>query len=358
MNFNEIFEAENIWFSIITVALAVITALILHFAIFWYLKRSRLFTDREFINNVRNYLYAPMRLLFVILFIILVYPSLGFITASYFGLIRHILSLALIADIVWLAIKMIRLGGLLLMRQYDLDVKDNYEARKAYTQFHMIENILIFLITVLGIGIMLMTFDAVREVGVSLLTSAGIAGIILGFAAQKLIATILAGVQIAFTQPFRIDDVVIVEDEWGRIEEINLTYVVVKIWDERRLVVPTTYFLEKPFQNWTRTEAQILGTVYILTDYQVPFIKLREELTRLLESTPLWDKRVNVLQVTDTKENTIELRALMSARDASIAWDLRVFVREKLISYLQNNYPESLPRTRVNIEQMEMTREK
>jgi small-conductance mechanosensitive channel len=195
-----------------------------------------------------------------------------------------------------------------------------------------------------------MTFESIRAVGVSVLTSAGIAGIILGFSAQKAIGTLLAGIQIAITQPIRIDDVVIVDGEWGRIEEINLTYVVVKIWDKRRLVVPSTYFIENTFQNWTRESADILGTVFIYTDYTVSFDAVREELTRLLKSSPHWDGNVNVLQVTDVKERTIELRALMSAKDSGTAWDLRVFIREKLIAFLQEKYPESLPKTRITLQ--------
>jgi small-conductance mechanosensitive channel len=190
----------------------------------------------------------------------------------------------------------------------------------------------------------------VRQFGTAIIASAGVAGIIVGFAAQKSIATLLAGFQIALTQPIRIDDVVIVENEWGRIEEITLTYVVVSIWDLRRLVLPITYFIEKPFQNWTRTSADILGTVFIHVDYSAPLDELRAELTRILEASPLWDRKVAVLQVTDAKERTLEVRALASARDASAAWDLRCEVREKLIAYLQKNHPGSLPRLRARME--------
>ena len=185
----------------------------------------------------------------------------------------------------------------------------------------------------------------------SILTSAGIAGIILGLSAQKVFGTIFAGIQIAIAQPIRLDDVVIVEGEWGRIEEIKLTYVVVQIWDKRRLVLPTTYFIEKPFQNWTRNSSDILGTVYIYTDFDLPIEKLREELTRLLNATELWDRKVNVIQVTNMTEKTMELRALMSAEDAPTAWDLRVYARENLIKYIKENYPGSLPRTRLEIKE-------
>ena len=194
-----------------------------------------------------------------------------------------------------------------------------------------------------------MSFDSIRSIGVSLLTSAGIAGIIIGLAAQKAIATLLAGIQIALTQPIRIEDVVIIEGEWGWIEEITLTYVVVRIWDKRRLVVPTTYFIENTFQNWTRNSSEILGTVFIYTDYEIPFEKLREELTRLLQGSSLWDRKTNVLQVTDATDRSVEIRALMSAKDSPTAWDLRVYVREQLIVFIKENYPESLPKSRVSL---------
>ncbi len=195
-----------------------------------------------------------------------------------------------------------------------------------------------------------MTFDSVRQYGASILASAGIIGIIIGVAAQRVLANLLAGFQIAITQPIRIDDVVIVENEWGRIEEIHLTFVVVKIWDQRRLVMPSTAFIEKPFQNWTRQSSDLLGTVFIYADYTLQVDSVREELTRVLESTPLWDKKVNVLQVTNASDKTMELRALMSAKDSPTAWDLRVFVREKLIGFLQQNYPDCLPKSRVTLE--------
>ncbi len=256
----------------------------------------------------------------------------------------------LITSIAWALIALLRYGKKQVVQRYHPALEDNFEARKRYTKYTVLENIIIFLIVLIAMGFSLMLFESVREIGVSLFASAGVAGIILGFAAQRIIATILAGLQIAFTQPIRLDDAVIVEGEFGRIEEINLTYVVVRLWDKRRMVLPSTYFIEQPFQNWTRTTAEILGTVLLYTDYNVPISALREELTRILEATPLWDKQVNVLQVTDAKENTVEIRALMSARNASAAWDLRVHVREKMIEFLQQNYPNSLPKQRLVIE--------
>ncbi|PKA98421.1 small-conductance mechanosensitive channel [Flavobacteriaceae bacterium MAR_2009_75] len=259
-------------------------------------------------------------------------------------------TLLFIFAFTWLILSAIKVIKHHVVGKYDLQSSDNFKARKVTTQFNILERIIIFIVIILAIGIALMSFEGIREIGVSIFASAGVAGIIIGFSAQKLIGTILAGIQIAIAQPIKIDDVVIVEGEWGRIEKIMLTYVVVKIWDKRRLIVPTTYFIEKPFQNWTKSSADILGTVFLYTDYNVPFDALRKELTRILESTDLWDKEVNVLQVTDTKANYVETRALMSAKDSPTAWDLRVHVREKLITFLQQNYPQSLARTRVSFE--------
>ncbi|MEX0980470.1 MAG: mechanosensitive ion channel domain-containing protein [Bacteroidales bacterium] len=264
--------------------------------------------------------------------------------------LNHIINLLIIFAITWLVIKFIGLCRTMILKRYDSEEKDNLRARKAHTQIKIIERILIAVIIIISLSIALMTFEGIRKVGVSLFASAGVAGIILGLSAQKLLGNMLAGFQNALAQPIRLDDVVIVEGEWGRIEEINLTYVVVSIWDKRRLIVPTTYFIEKPFQNWTRQMAEILGTVFIYTDYTVPFDKLREELTRILKTDENWDGKVNVLQVTNATEKTVEVRALMSSVDSPSAWDLRVHVRVKLIEYLQKNHPECPPRRRMILE--------
>ncbi len=265
-------------------------------------------------------------------------------------IVGHLSLIGIVISIAWFLIFSFKVFKNQMLRKYDVDTANNLKARKVYTQYTILENIIIFIIVVLALGISLMSFDSIRSVGVSVLTSAGIAGIIIGLAAQKAIATLLAGIQIAITQPIRLDDVVIVEGEWGWIEEINLTYVVVRVWDKRRLVVPTTYFIEKTFQNWTRTSADILGTVYIYVDYGIPFDEIRKEQTRLLEATDLWDGNVDVLQVTNSTEKTVEMRVLVSAKDSPTAWDLRVYLREKLLVFIKENYPESLPKSRVALE--------
>lgn len=270
---------------------------------------------------------------------------LGMEDATYW--FKKISTLLFIFSFTWLILVCLKIIKNIILKQYDMGQSDNLLARKVYTQFTILERIAIFIVILLALAAALMSFEEIREVGISIFASAGVAGIIIGFSAQKLIATILAGIQIAIAQPIKIDDVVIVEGEWGRIEEITLTYVVVQIWDKRRLIVPTPYFIDKPFQNWTKKSSEILGTVFLYTDYNVPFDKLREELTRILEGTELWNGEVNVLQVTDSKPGSVEIRALMSAKDSPTAWDLRVLVRERLITYLQQNYPESIARTRI-----------
>jgi len=299
--------------------------------------------------NFANKIWIPLLIFLVSLFCQIAIIIKLFRYDYTYTLVGHLSTIGIILSTAWSLIVLLKVFKARVLRKYDVSTTDNLKARKVYTQFMILENIIIFLIAVLAVGIALMSFDSIRSIGVSLLTSAGIAGIIIGLAAQKAIATLLAGIQIALTQPIRIEDVVIVEGEWGWIEEITLTYVVVRIWDKRRLVVPTTYFIEKTFQNWTRSSSEILGTVFIYTDYEVPFDKLREELTRLLESSPLWDRKTNVLQVTNATDRSVEIRALMSAKDSPTAWDLRVFIREKLIVYIKENYPESLPKSRVSL---------
>jgi small-conductance mechanosensitive channel len=233
---------------------------------------------------------------------------------------------------------------------YSLDTENNLSARKVRTQTQYLKRVGNIIILVLVIAAILMSFERVRSVGSGLLASAGVAGILIGFAAQKSIANLLAGFQIAFTQPIRIDDVVIVENEWGKIEEITLTYVVVRIWDKRRLVLPITYFIEKPFQNWTRVSSDLLGAIYLYVDYTAPLAEMRAEYERLVKSNDLWDGEAFVMQVTDATERTMQVRMLATARNAPQAFDLRCMLREGMIDFLQKNYPAALPRTRSMVE--------
>lgn len=263
------------------------------------------------------------------------------------NLAQNLLTVGLIGALAYLLMQLVGVMTELLLSRYRLDTADNLHARGVHTQVTVLRKLAVAVIFLFALASMLMVFDSVRRLGTAMLASAGIASVIIGFAAQKSLATLLAGFQIAMTQPIRVDDVVIVEGEWGRIEEIALTYVVVKIWDERRLVVPITYFIEKPFQNWTRNSSELLGTVFLYMDYTVPLADLRAEFDRVVTASPLWDGRVKIVQVTDAKERTLELRCLVSTRDAPQGFDLRCEVREKLVDWLQRNHPGALPKERV-----------
>jgi len=258
-----------------------------------------------------------------------------------FATFEKISRIMLILTIGWLLIQVVRGLFHYWQKRFDITNPNNLEARKRLTQMSMIERIVIITIAFIFVAIALMTIESVRQLGVSLLASAGVAGIIIGFAAQRSFGQVFSGIQIAFTQPIRLDDVVVIEGEWGRIEEINITYAVVKIWDERRLIVPIDYFLNTPIQNWTRSNSDILGTVFLYVSYDLPLDPLREELARIVKDDPHWDGRVQNIQVTDSKEWYKEIRVLVSSVDSSKNWELRVAVREKLIDYINEHYPGS-----------------
>ena len=311
-------------------------------------KRMRQWADRT--SSIIGKVIVPivaqtLRLTVPLLGVILLLPLLRlpeewtWVTQKAFGIL-------LIGAFSFLIIHSINAVQAALLSRHRMDAPDNLSARKIYTQVSVIRKIIVSTVVILATGSILMLFDPVRQFGTSILASAGIAGIVIGFAAQKTLGNVLAGIQIALTQPLLIDDIVVVEGEFGQIEEITLTYVTVRTWDLRRLVLPITYFVEKPFQNWSRVSTDLLGTVILYLDYQVPMGELRKELKRLVETNPKWDKKVCGLQVTDAKEHTIEVRALVSAVDPGKLGDLRAEVREGLIQFLCRNHPESLPRSR------------
>lgn len=290
----------------------------------------------------------------ITLFLILLEPlakRFSMETNLFFDFLIHQSERLIIISVAWFLFTVLKLLKHILKSKYDINVEDNLKSRKVHTQINILERVVLSGIIIFAVGMLLLSFDKIREIGVALFASAGVAGIILGLAAQRVVGALLAGLQIAFTQPFRIEDAVIVEGEYGWVEEISLTYVVIRLWDKRRLVLPSTYFLDKPFQNWTRHTAEITGSVFLYTDYHVPFDALRAELTRLLEGSDLWDGQVNVLQVTNAKESNIEIRILVSAKTSPIAWDLRVYIREKMIEFIREHYPDSLPRTRIKLEE-------
>ncbi|MBK5196446.1 MAG: mechanosensitive ion channel [Proteiniphilum sp.] len=258
-----------------------------------------------------------------------------------YAVLKKISLILLILTIGWFIVQVIRALFHYWQKKFDINSPNNLEARKRLTQMSMIERIAVITIIFIFVSIALMTIESVRQLGVSLLASAGVAGIIIGFAAQRSFGQIFSGIQIAFTQPVRIDDVVVIEGEWGRIEEINITYAVVKIWDERRLIVPIDYFLNNPIQNWTRSTSNILGTVFLYVSYDLPVDPLRDELARIVKEDPNWDGRVQNIQVTESREWYKELRVLVSSTNSSLNWDLKVALREKLIDFINKNHPGS-----------------
>jgi small-conductance mechanosensitive channel len=295
---------------------------------------------------------GPVRLALPLLAAAVMQPFAG-LQGPLLQVMRQLISLLVIFTVAWTLVRAAALLEDYLLHRYNLQTADNLKARKVYTQVRYLRRVFSVLVAVLAIAMALMNFDKVRQLGTTILASAGILGIILGFASQRSIALLFAGFQVALTQPIRIDDVVVIEGEWGRIEEITLTYVVVRIWDLRRLVVPINFFVEKPFQNWTRVSAALLGTVYLYCDYGVPVQAVRAELERFLRASSLWDGKVADVQVTEATEKTLQLRALVSASDASKLWDLRCAVREQLVGFLQREYPLSLPRLRAELQEPE-----
>lgn len=260
--------------------------------------------------------------------------------------LARLMLIAVIGLVGWAAIAALHIAADLYLRRFRLDVDDNLLARKHNTQVRVLLRTADGMLVLLTFGAALMTFEPVRQYGVSLFASAGVAGIIAGLAARPVLSNLIAGVQLAMTQPIRIDDAVIVENEWGTIEEITATYVVVRLWDLRRMIVPLTYFIEKPFQNWTRDSSALIGSVFIYVDYRAPVAVIREKLTEIVKQSPNWNGQVVNLAVTDAKESTIELRCLASANSAGATFDLRCELREQLVAFLQREHPEALPRQR------------
>ncbi len=266
----------------------------------------------------------------------------------FIGSVRHLNGLLLIAATTWLAVRAVSGVADGVLAKHPYDAADNLQARRVLTQTRVLARTASSMLLVAGGALMLMTFPGARQVGASLLASAGVIGIVAGLAAKPVFSNLIAGLQIALAQPIRIDDVLVVEGEWGRVEEITGTFVVLKIWDDRRLILPLAYFIEKPFQNWTRQDSQLLGSVFIHADYGMPLAPLREEAERIVKAAPQWDGRFFNLQVTDTTERSMQVRVLCTAANSSLAFDLRCSVREGLIDFMQREYPQFLPRLRVD----------
>ncbi|WP_298808546.1 mechanosensitive ion channel domain-containing protein [uncultured Sphingomonas sp.] len=331
------------------VAAAVLTALLIHTLVFGLVERTAKRTEREGSAAIIARTRGLARWILVAVALALVQPALG-LTRAQATLWARAAGLVIPGLMGWFAV--VTLGNVVdvLSRRADISVEDNLRARRRRTRLGILQRIGAFVIVLVTICMMLMSIPSVRTLGVTLAASAGVAGIAVGAAAQPALKNLIAGVQMAFTEPIRLDDVVIVEGEWGRVEEIRLTYVIIRVWDDRRLVVPVSKFLEDSFQNWTRQSAKLLGSVFWYVDPAADIGRLREELGAIVTRNPRWDGRFWNLQVTDSKpDGAIELRGLMTAKDASNAFDLRCDVREALLDYIKREMPEAILRRRADV---------
>lgn len=328
---------------------AVLLAMGAHYALFAVVERLARRTGSAAGAALAQHARTPAKAILPLLALLTVLPLLT-LPLWMEAALHRIVSLGLIASLAWLAIAFTAVLDDLVSARFPTEGPNTLRARRIRTQVQVLRRIAVALILIIGLAAMLMTFPNIRNVGASLFASAGIAGLIAGLAARPALSNLIAGLQIALTEPIRLEDTVTVEGEFGFVEEIGTTYVVVRTWDQRRLIVPLSHFIERPFQNWTRSVTDLLGTVFLHTDYTVPVEEVRQELRRLLEASDLWDGKTWALQVTNLTDRSVEVRALMSAANAGNLWNLRCHVREKLIEFLQSRYPQCLPRLRAEVE--------
>ena len=331
--------------SLLLALIAVAVALAVHAVTVAALKRLLKARD-EFWRSLVARTLGPGRLSLIVIGLSIA-ATVAPLTKSEADAARQALLIVFILLLGWIALTAMDIGAALYLRGYRTDVDDNLLARKHLTQVKILRRAASILVGLITVGLALMTIGSVRQLGVSLLAAGGAAGVIVGLALQPLLANLVAGVQIALTQPIRIDDAVIVETEWGWIEEINATYVVVRLWDLRRMILPLTYFIEKPFQNWTRESASLIGTAMLYVDFAAPVDAMRAQLAVIAKGSALWDGKVVNLAVTDVRDRVIEVRCLVSGRNAGQTFDLRCEVREKMLAWLKSEHPEALPRERL-----------
>ncbi|HVC45925.1 MAG TPA: mechanosensitive ion channel domain-containing protein [Terracidiphilus sp.] len=322
----------------------------LHYVLFKLIGRKQSKEQRENFG-IHQHLNRPARAVLFWVAVLIALPFVPAIGTVWLDRVEQVAVILLVLCLGWLAIGAVYVFEIIMHHRFDIKQADNLRARRIHTQLQFFRRIIIAFIVIIDLGVLLWSFHDPRlwQFGTGLIASAGLASLVLAIAAKSTASNLLAGMQIAFTEPIRIDDVVVIAGEWGRIAEITSTYVVLNIWDQRTLIVPLTYFIEQPFANWTRSGAQIMGTAFLYVDYTVPVEPLRAELQRIVETTPVWDGRVSVLQVTNLTERTMELRCLVSSEDSGKNFGLRCIVREKMIDFVRANYPDALPTMRVEM---------
>jgi len=333
-------------FVLVVLVGAGLVALALHAAVFTILDRSWLRRGANAQRSLVRHVRMPARVAVVALALDIAVASIE-IHGTAGSASAHVLGVLLVGAVAWGLVGLTYVIEDVATSKFDLSVADNLRARRVHTQVQIFRRIAVAVVSFVALAIVLLSFRPIRTIGESLLASAGLAGLVIGLAARPAVTNLIAGIQIAFTQPIKVEDVVVVEGHWGRVEEITLTYVAIRVWDLRRLVVPISYFTSTPFENWTRSSSDILGWVHLQVDYKAPVGAIRERLYEILKASPRWDGKTWNLQVTSAGTETIELRALMSARDSSSSWDLQCEVREKLLEFLRTEHPEALPRLRI-----------
>lgn len=341
--------------AVAALAVAAGLALLLH-GVVMRLARRLVSPRHVFVQTLFTATHDLSRVALVLMAVAIVLPAVP-LDRRATAVVAHCLFVIFIGLLGWAAVTALMLATDFYLARSNVGTQSDALARKHVTQVQVLRRVTVTLVIIITIAAALMTFDSVKQYGVSLIASAGAAGIVVGLAIRPLLTNLFAGIQLAITQPIRIGDAVIVENEWGWIEEITSTYVVIKIWDWRRLVVPLSYFLEKPFQNWTRQTTDLIGTVLLWVDYTVPVAPIRDKLEEVARASKLWDGQVVNLQVVDSNERAVQLRALVSARTSPEAWDLRCEVREKLILFLQQEYPSALPKQRAELVDLARHRE-
>lgn len=329
--------------AVLAAGIGVLVALVLHGIVFRLLRKVAMASDSEADDIIVRHLARPTRWALAALCVVLAAREVPLLESGW----ERIAGFLMPALIGWIALAIMRAFVAAMELRADIDVPDNLQARRRRTRLAIFSRIGTFLIVFITVGLMLLSIPGVRDIGVTLMASAGLAALAVGAAAQPALKALIGGLQMALTEPIRIDDVVIVDGEWGRIEDIRTTYVIVRVWDERRLVVPMHKFLEETFQNWTRMNSQLLGTVFLHLDPLADVGRLRAEFERQIENNPLWDRRVKNVQVTDTTLDSLELRLLMSAKDSADAFDLRCQIREGMLAFIREQMPEAIAMRRV-----------